>query len=82
LHAALTAVHTVVAVDAALGAVLELAARHAGHRARGIEHDEHIGFADLALDDHQRVDPRVGKLRRHGPGQGAAHGYQDKQLRA
>ena len=82
LQTALAAVHAIVAVDATLGAVLELAARYAVHRARGIEHDEHVGFTDLAFDDHQRIDPRIGKLRRHAPGQRAAHGYQDGQPRS
>jgi hypothetical protein len=37
-----------------------LATRHAGHRARGVEHDEHVGLMKLALDDDQGIDTRLG----------------------
>jgi hypothetical protein len=58
--AAVATVGAVVAVHAHLGRVGKLSTRHAGHRARGVEHDEHVCLVKLPFDHNQGIDARLG----------------------
>jgi hypothetical protein len=53
---ALSAVVAIVAVDTDFGGGGECSPGHARHRARGVEHDQHVGFVELPFDDDEGID--------------------------